>query len=355
MTAPASPEPQAAPPARLEYVGQAAPATEAGTTPQSLWVHPGMEVFAQYALTSTYGSQAGSTWFHDLELPRAHFSLDGGEGPVRARVLFEVVQSAAYGSLIGVGGNSILYRIREAYAAWTPFHGFEIEAGVVPTFTIAELDGTWMLDAITASMLETTGLASPADMGATVRYNFPSKYGWIAMGAFNGEGYTSPELNRGESGELALELHPLPHGALRPLALFGSYVAGATGVDPARSNRATGGLLWQGRMFRGGLSYTYAWGVADNAALESTITEAFVRVEPVDRLLLGARATYWLRNTSATSTDAITTVWGSVGWRIAEPLEVHLAVTRALPTSLTQNELAGSNYLELRTIASVVF
>ncbi len=340
---------------RPEYEGVAGPPTSAGTTPLAFFVHPGIELFAQYAFTLTYPSTGSSTWFHDFEVPRVHASVEAEYGPVRGRILLEGVESANEGALTGVGGDSVVLRVREAYAAWAPLKGLDVLFGVVPTLTIPEFDGTWLLRTIAPSTLENSGLVSPADLGGTLRYRFPEKYGWVAVAAYDGEGYTSPELNRGKNVEIAAELHPLPHGALLPLAVFGSYVGGSSGSDSARSDRVTGAVLWQGRRVRAGFDYTYAWGVGDDAVQSSTITEGFARVEPIDRLLLGAQGSYWIRNTGAPSTDAITTIIGSVGWRIADPLEVHLAVTRALPTAFTQSELSGSDYLELRAVTRVVF
>jgi hypothetical protein len=354
-TLPGTPAAPAVLPKRPTYEGMAAPPTEAGTTPFAFAVHPGLEIFAEYDFTLTYGANQTTSWFHTFNVPRVHASLDGAAGPVRARILVEGVRSASDGALIGVDGDSIVIRVREAFAAWDPIKGLEVAAGVVPTLTIPELDGTWMLRVIAPTTLESAGLASPADLGGTLRYSLPSRYGWVAVGVYDGEGYNQQELNRGKNVEIAGELHPIVHGPLLPLAAFVSYVGGSEGTDSARQNRLTGGLLWQGGRVRGGVSYTYGWGVADDADQTSTATDVFVKVEPIDRLLLGARLSYWVRDTGAPSANAITTIFGSVGWRIFDPLEFHVAVTRAVPTSLTRTELAGSDFLELRGVTRIVF
>jgi hypothetical protein len=354
-TLPGAPPPPAVLPHRNEYLGMAAPPTEAGTTPFAYTVHPGLEIFAEYDFTLTYAPNQSATWFHQFNVPRVHASLDGAIGPVRARILLEGVRSASQGALVGVDGDSIVIRVREAFAAWDPVKGLEVAGGMVPTLTIPELDGTWMLRVIAPTTLESTGLASPADLGGTLRYTIPDRYGWVAVGVYNGEGYNQQELNRGKNVELGGELHPIVHGPLLPLAAFVSFVGGSEGVDSARTNRLTGGVLWQGGRVRAGVAYTYAWGVADDADQTSTATDVFVKIEPIDRLLLGARLSYWVRDTGAPSTDAITTIYGSVGWRIFDPLEFHLGVTRAIPATLTRTELAGSDFLELRGVTRVVF
>ncbi len=88
---------------------------------------------------------------------------------------------------------------------------------------------------------------------------------------------------------------------------------------------------------------------------DAAAIDAFVRVEPIPRLLLGVRFSYWLRNAEATSTDAITTLWGSVGWRVAAPLELHLGVSRAFATTAAATELPGSDNLQVFGVTRVVF
>ena len=123
-----------------------------------------------------------------------------------------------------------------------------------------------------------------------MRARLPADVGWVAVGAYNGEGYTNRELNRGKNLEAAVALH-LPRGPLRPLTLFGSYVLGSSGTGLSRADRLTGALLWQGDRVRAGVSVTRGWGVDDDGARGALLVEGFARVEPVARLLVGLRAT----------------------------------------------------------------
>jgi len=89
------------------------------------------------------------------------------------------------------------------------------------------------------------------------------------------------------------------------------------------------------------------------------LLSGFVRVEPVHRLLLGVRADHAVRDASPdppdSPLDAVSTLWGTVGYRVVTPLESFLALTRAIPTTRAQAELPGSNAWELRVIGRVVF
>lgn len=364
VVAPSSAPPKpAAAPSLPTYDGVAAPPTAAGASGLPVTVKSGLEIIGQYTYRSTRDQTGASQWFHVFDVPRAHGSLDAAYDGVEARVVMEAVRSASEGALMGVAGDSLVLRVREAWggARWPKTAGdtelsVEGKAGVVPTLTIPELEGTWRTRAVSATPLESTGVASPADVGATLSLSLPSRYGRVSVGAYNGEGYTNRELNRGKNFEAAVSVHPLASiESARPLAVFGSFVMGSSGTGLARANRATGALLWQGTKWRAGASYTYFWGVRDDGDQTGSVLDAFVRAEPVERLLFAARVAVWNRDTRATDADTLTTATGSVGFRIAQPLEGFLAIDRSLPSTRTESALPGTDYWTLRVVAHVAF
>jgi hypothetical protein len=313
-------------------------------------------VFAEYSYRRTSGPRQGSTWFHAFDVPRVHAAIEGAyDDTLRGRVLLEAVRSASEGALIGVAGDSLVVRVREAYGAYRPFEALEIAAGVVPTLTVPELDGTWMLRPIAPSGLEANALGTPADLGAKARFDLPSRHGWLAVAATNGEGYTSRELNRGKNLEGALEVHPFARGALLPLGLFTSFTSGSTSTVSAPADRSTSGLVWQGTRVRAGVFFTYAWGVAQSGTQHAALGSAFVRVEPIARLLAGARVDVAVRDVKTGPADAISTVWLTAGYRLADPVEVFLAGTRTVPTARAEVEVPGADSWSLRVIGRVVF
>ena len=343
--------------------GVAAPPTAAGNSGLSVTFKPGLEIIAQYTYRSMSDGAGGSQWFHLFDLPRAHASMQIEHKAVDARAVLEAVRSASEGSLMGVSGDSLVLRVREAWgrARWPATATadelvVEGKAGVVPTLTVPELEGTWMTRAVGPTPLEATGFASPADLGGTVKLTLPSRYGHVAVGAYNGEGYTNRELNRGKNLEFAGSIHPFAAvAAARPLAVFGSYVMGSSGTALARANRTTAALLWQGSRLRAGASYTYAQGVRDDGEQTGYVVDVFARVEPVGRLLLNARASVWARDTRQADADTVTTLTGAVGYRVAQPLEGFVAFDRSLPTTRAQAALPGSDFWTLRVITRVVF
>ena len=53
--------------------------------------------------------------------------------------------------------------------------------------------------------------------------------------------------------------------------------------------------------------------------------------------------------------DHVLTLLGSVGWRLFEPLEVHVAVSRQTVGARTLAALPGTENTELRAVTRVVF
>jgi hypothetical protein len=318
----------------------------------------GLEVFAQYAYRRTLDDNGSAEWFHRFELPRAHMALDAQSGRARGRVVVEAVRSAAEGALIGVAGDSLVMRLREAHAGYR-YGPIEASAGVIPTLLIPELEGAWRMRVVAADPREHTGLIAPADLGVRARVLLPGGYGWVGAGAYNGEGYDSRELNRGKNGELAASFRPLPSGLAQHLLVVGAYQVGSTGTGLARANRATGGLFWDDFFIGVGASATYAWGVDDDGSRKSWLVDAFIRSEPVPALLLSIRGSHWVRATESDpqleGEDTVTWMTASAGYRLEDPLELHTAVGRSLPSDRARGSLPDADHWEARLITRIVF
>lgn len=354
---PAPPSEPVEPPA-MEPIG--APSTPSGVRAfavragaQRLFVSPGIDVIGQYALRVT-DTPSGADWFHRFDLSRAHVSLGLEWSVVRARVVLEAVRSASEGALIGVAGDSLLFRVREGYAAVRPWPWLEAQLGVVPTLTIATLESAWAGRAIAPASLEATGLSSPADLGLTVRARLPRALGTVAIGAYNGEGYALRELNRGKNVELSADVRPFATLGLPELGVLASYVLGSSGTGRARADRLTVGAQLDRARYGVGASSTIAWGVADASDRTSVLIEGFARGEPVSRWLLSARLTYWNRDLSRAD-DQLWTVLFGTGFRIVEPCTAWLAVSKTIAGAGTVASLPGVDAWELRAVMRAVF
>jgi hypothetical protein len=319
------------------------------------YVRPGIDVIAQYAL-SLRDENGETDWFHAFELSRAHASVTGQYEGAEARLLVEAVRSASEGALIGVAGDSLVLRVREAYAGYTAFDMLTIRAGVVPTLTTAALEEVWAMRAVERVALERLGLASPADLGGTSTVELPEHVGWIGFGAYNGEGYNGRELNRGKSFEAAADIHPLGFiEEVRPLSILVSYVAGSTGTALARANRLSGGIGWAMDRLGVGASIVWAQGIEHRGDQNALAFEAIVRGEPYEQVLLAAQFTHGSRNLDAPESDTLLTVTGAAGYRIVDPLEALLAVDAFVPSALAKASLPELDNWRFRAVARARF
>ena len=323
-------------------------------TDDGLQIEPHVSVITQYVFSLR--EEAGEAdWFHEFELPRAFAWVDARYEEAEARVLLEGVRSASEGALIGVAGDSLVLRLREAWASYTAWGVLETRVGLVPTMSVGPIEAMWGMRPIHPTGLERTGLASPADLGGTVRAILPRRYGWVGVAGYNGEGYARRELNRGKNIELAANLHPLAgvRGA-EPLTAFASYVSGSSGTGLGRADRLNAALGWQGDRIRGGVTATYALGVAGAPETESLVLEAFLRVMPLERLVLGADLLHWHRDLSA-GDDTTLTVSGAAGYFIADPIAAFVAVDGQLFGDAARDSLPGQDDLRIRLIGTASF
>ncbi len=317
-------------------------------------VEPGLDLIAAYAFRGTVSKTGPFQWFHSFEVPRAIGIVRVAAGPAVAALGVEGVYSSSEGALVGVAGDSFVVRIREARVGYRLSDWLAVDAGIVPTLVIPVIDAAFGLRALGAAAIEQRGIATPADLGLSARVTFPRGYGSVAVSAYNGEGYTNRELNRGKNIELAALFHPAPGGSFAPLGLFAAYQNGSSGTGLSRADRVTAALLWEGDRLRGGAAFTYAFGVADEGRREAAVVEASLRGEPVPRLILAARFSAYLRDVLA-GDDHVLSVTGALGFRIAPPFEVFLALGRSMPGPVALASQPGSDFWEGRTAARFAF
>lgn len=321
----------------------------------SVDIEPGLDVIAAYALKVTPGEGSAPTgWFHSFEMARAMASLRVAVGPAAAALTLEGVYSASEGALTGVAGDSFVMRVREARVGYRHETWLSVDAGIVPTFTVPLLDQAFGLRALGPVSGELTGFTAPADLGIVGKVHLPAGYGFVGVGAYNGEGYTNRELNRGKNIEVAALVRPVPRGFFAPFGVYGAYTNGSSGTGASRADRVTAALLWEGDRVRGGAAFTYALGVRDDGTREAFSVDWSLRVEPVSRFILGARGFVYARDVRD-GDDRILSVTGLVGYRIAAPLEAFLALTRQLPEAATRSALPGSDFWEGRAAARFLF
>lgn len=340
--------------AALALVAATVPATVARADRTEIGFDPGVSLHSQYVLRIR--DDGGETsWFHDFELTRGHVFLGVRYDHAFARVLVEGVRSASEGALLGVGGDSFVFRVREGYAGYWLFGHLEMRAGLLPTLTIPIVERSWDLRALNPAAIERVGFASPSDLGVTIVGHLPKEFGWVGVGAYNGEGYARPELNRGKNVEIVAEIHPVAIvPAAKPLTVFGSWQSGSSGTGLSRADRIHAGLAWQGDVVRGGAGFAYALGVDDDSDKTALAIDVFAKATILKRLLLGADLTYWLRDTAAAGDDAILFT-GAAGVQIAKPLSALVAFDGQFFGDAARTALPDEDDYRLRVIAAFDF
>lgn len=315
---------------------------------------PGIQAFAEYRL-ELYDEASSTEYFHEFDVPRVWVWTAVALGDVRARVLLEGTRAGGAGSLVGVGGDSVVVRFREAWLGYRAWDLFELRAGIVPTMTAPALTNAWGARYISQTGLRRFEIMAPADLGVNLTFDIPERFGRIGAGFYNGEGYTSRELNRGKNTELFAEIHPLAFvPELQPLTLMAAYQIGSSGTGLARSDRLFGALAWNQPEIGGGFAATWVMGYEDRGSQEGALIEAWARGNPWEGLMLTGRVSHFLRDLTVQD-DTLTELTFSVGYRLFDVVGAHVAVDGRFAGAAAAAAIPGYEEWRIRVIAEGSF
>ncbi|MDX2013887.1 MAG: hypothetical protein SFW67_27065 [Myxococcaceae bacterium] len=282
-------------------------------------------------------------------VPRVQLGVQADWRGASGRVLLEGVYATQGGALIGVAGDSVVVRIREAWGGYR-WRFLEAQLGLIPTLVVPEVERAFLHRELSPDGLEAYRVKAPADFGGLLRGHLPAGYGWVGVSVTNGEGYTSRELNTGKNVELAAAVHPLPRGVLEPLTVLGFAMVGTSGPSSARANRFGGGALWQGKTLGLGVTAASVQGWLDDGSRQALLVQGFARAELFGRLLLAARVHLFNRDT--TQPDQVLELIGGVGVKV-EPVELFLAVHRTSLSGAALTALPGVDSTDVRLVVRV--
>ncbi len=322
---------------------------EGQVTEPSMSLRLGAQLLGAYNL-DFFDGDADPSYHHEFELGRLWLWAGFQYQDARAHVTMEGTRGAGVGALIGVGGNSLVVRAREAYVAYEAWDRLEIAAGIVPTLIAPEVTRLWGIRAVAQSGVRRFELLEPADLGATVRLQLPAGFGHVGIGFYNGEGYRFREQNRGKTSEYMAQLHPLAFvSSLRPLTLLVGYSLGSRGPGSVRQDRLEAGVAWDSEWLAAGVATTWVRGVAERAAQDGLLVEAWARVQPIRGLIFGARMQHWIRDLDGD--DGQLTEWlVSAGYRYQDLVGAHLALTRWSAGDGAASSLPGYERWRLRLV-----
>jgi hypothetical protein len=167
------------------------------------------------------------------------------------------------GSGSSISNDSLVFRIKYAFGQfnlddWTT-RGSWVRVGIQQTPLLDYEEGIYRYRFQGTTFTEREGFYNSADAGVSFHYNFPSNYGDVHVGVYNGEGYAKPEVNDQKAVDIRGTLRPFARSAplLRGLRVTGYYV-GDDYVQNAERTRAVGQVTYESRFFNGGFDYIKA-------------------------------------------------------------------------------------------------
>ncbi len=207
--------------------------------------------------------------FSEFSLDRAELGLRSRDGlRVGGELRLEAVRSAGADSVMGVDGDSLVFRVKRAYGRAEVLGGtvtVELRAGLIPDPWIAALEADYGFRAASATLAERAGLHDTSDLGAAAAARLLDGVAILHVAVTNGEGRNQIEQNPGKSTSAVLSVRPLEldlAGSRTRLRLHAAARDGSRGAGQVRDHRLAGAVTFHGEDVSAGVEYTRAYGYA---------------------------------------------------------------------------------------------
>ena len=245
------------------------------------------EIFTSGEWTST---DAGRTTA--FELRRAELGA-GVEVPGRggAELRLEAIRAAAPGSAIGIDGNSLVVRVKRAwaFAMWdTGAVRLEARGGLVPDPWLEAVEVDYGLRALALTAAESGGLVASSDLGLGAVITAWDERLRAQLDLTNGEGRNQLEQNDGKNLSAALTVEAARFAGGR-LLVHAYGRDGSTGAGSVRSHRLAGAVTLALPRASAGVELVRALGVAERPDVTAFAFGGWGEVRPVERAGVAAR------------------------------------------------------------------
>lgn len=179
-------------------------------------------------------------------------------GTLNKRIAFRVTPDVA--RELGTGSSlngSQQFRLKYAYAQfnldeWTTKGSF-VRFGMQQTPYIDYAEQHYRYRFQGPVFADREGYLSSSDTGISVRYVFPSEYGDVHAGVYNGEGYNKAEANDRKAMQLRATLRPLPKSTLGKGLRATLFYDGDHYVEDARRERIVAQVAYEHARFNAGV------------------------------------------------------------------------------------------------------
>jgi hypothetical protein len=196
-------------------------------------VNVGGTIFADYTYIQepTQTDAAGDViHFNGFNLTRAYINVTGQINHlIQFRITPDVVRIAvpASGAISGLTGT-LTYRLKYGYGQlnFSDFttKGSWFRLGLQQTPYVDFEEGIYRYRFAGTIFTDRQGYLTSSDLGASVHWNIPDNYGDFHAGVYNGDGYTSPQINDQVAFQVRGTIRPAPDvPILKGLRLTGFY------------------------------------------------------------------------------------------------------------------------------------
>jgi hypothetical protein len=240
---------------------QVAPPSGAASSSDTPSIRIGVTIFGDYTYTKepeTTDADGNSINGSAFNIARSYINVTGNISRIVAfRVTPDVLRAGSDAGAALNGG--LAFRIKYAYAQfnlddWMP--GAYARFGIQQTPWLDYVEGIYRYRFQGTLFAEREGYFASADAGASFRYNFPSNYGDIHVGVYNGENYNRAEVNDQKALMLRVAVRPLAQSPTIWSGLRAAFFYDADRyLKNAERNRLIGGLHFEHKFVNAGWEF----------------------------------------------------------------------------------------------------
>src|SRR3989449_5064129 len=230
----------------------------------------GAVIYADYTYTldpKTADADGNLIHFSQFNVSRSYINVTGNISHIVAfRITPDIVRQSGLISLgpgSSVSNDSLIFRIKYAFAQvnlddWMT-RGSWARFGIQQTPLLDYEEGIYRYRFQGTTFTEREGFYNSADAGASFHYNFPSNYGELHLGVFNGEGYAKTDPNDQKAVEIRGTVRPFARNVpiLRGIRVTGFYF-GDNYIKDAERTRAVGQVTFEHKYLNAGYDYIKA-------------------------------------------------------------------------------------------------
>lgn len=202
----------------------------------------GATIFGDYTFVqSPVSTDADGNRIHpsSFNIARAYINVTGNlNHRIAFRITPDITRETGAGSSLN---GSQTFRLKYAFAQfnlddWTTA-GSWVRAGVQQTPYVDYTETIYRYRFQGQIFAEREGLLTSSDAGLSGRYVFPSNYGDVHVGYYNGDGYSRAEANDQKALQVRASLRPMPLGGLWKGLRFTVFLDRDAYVSSAERNR----------------------------------------------------------------------------------------------------------------------